>query len=191
MDTSQHSKPATPLWESKICASCTLWSIQSQSNHLLQQPSGKPNGAFKAKATTSCSTHLGEQNVKQVHTFGRLNPDRPPATTPLWARMFLTSAHFGALKARSTTSYNTPLGKQQARQLHTLKHSKPKRPPPATPLWESEMYDSCTLWGIQGQIDQLQQHPSGRTKCATVAHFGTLKARSTTSNNTPLPQQNL
>ena len=49
----------------------------------------------------------------------------------------------------------------------------------------NKMCDSCTLWSIHGQIKHLQQHPSEKAKCVTVAHFGASKARSSTSNSTP------
>merc|ERR1711954_81822 len=94
-------------------------------------------------------------------------------------------AHFGTPKARSSTSNSNPLGEQHV--LHTLEHPRRGQAPPTATLWESNM--CCTLWNTQGEVKHLQQQASGRATC--VAHFGTPKARSSTSNSKPLGEQHV
>ncbi len=57
--------------------------------------------------------------------------------------------------------------------MHTLSHPQGVvRPPPAAPLWEPRMDDSCTLGATpRGLSDHLLRHPSGSPEWTTVAHF--------------------
>ena len=160
--------PTAPLWESKSGDSCTQWKTQGQINNLQQRPSGSKSG-------DSCTFCQGQINNPQQHRSGRAK--------------VVTVAHFGGPKARSTASNSIPLGEPKWWRLHIMEDPRPDQQPPTAPLWDSKSGDSCTLWRTQGQINNLQQHRSGRAKVVTVAHFGRLKARSTTSNSTRLGTQ--
>ena len=87
--------------------------------------------------------------------------------------MYDSCAPWSTPNSRSTAFSNRPLGGQNVWQLRALEHPSPEQQPPASPLLEGEICDSCAPWSTQVQIKSIQQHPSGERnvrKLRTLEH---------------------